>query len=64
MTTGTVNVRILSDEDIEARKATLRAEAGGRTLRELRNLAYDYRLSIEDLEVLREMERINFLAAA
>lgn len=61
MTTGSINVELLNEADIERRRGQLLARAGV-SLYELRGRARDYALSIAELEVLRELERLEFLA--
>jgi hypothetical protein len=54
-------VNVLSPIDLEARRRELLITAGC-SLYDLRDRAHEYALSIEELEVLRELERLEFLA--
>lgn len=54
-------VNVLSTTDLESRRRELLA-AVGCSLYDLRDRAHDYELSIDELEVLRELERLEFLA--
>jgi hypothetical protein len=54
-------VNVLSRTDLEARRQEL-LDSVGCSLYDLRDRAHEYVLSIEELEVLRELERLEFLA--
>ncbi|MDQ1217179.1 hypothetical protein [Microbacterium arborescens] len=56
-------VNVLSPVDVEARRRDLLAAAGS-DLYDLRDRAHDYSLSIEELEILRELERLEFLTGS
>lgn len=59
--TPTPTVNVFSRTDLDARRHALQ-ERVGRSLYELRDSAHEYELTIEELEVLRELERLEFLA--
>ncbi|MDR7189542.1 hypothetical protein J2Y46_002368 [Microbacterium sp. BE35] len=61
MTTGEVTVEILSLQDINERHRELLNDVGV-SMSELRDRAHAYELTIDELEVLRELERLEFLA--
>lgn len=61
MTTGEVTVEILSLQDINERHRELLNDVGV-SVSELRDRAHAYELTIDELEVLRELERLEFLA--
>lgn len=56
-------VNVLSATDLESRRRELLA-AVGCSLYDLRDRAHDYELSIDELEVLRELDRLEFLAGS
>ena len=62
MTNHGINVTVLSASDIEQRRGELLAKFNGKSLYDLRDMAYEYKLSLDELEVLRELERLEFLA--
>lgn len=62
MGNGSVTVTVLSPDDIETRRTEL-LERVGMSLYNLRDRAHDYELSLEELEVLRELERLEFLSS-
>lgn len=61
MTTGTVDVRVLAEDEIASRRASL-LERAGMSLYELRDKAHEYELSLGELEILRELERLEFIS--
>ncbi|GAA5098280.1 hypothetical protein GCM10025760_33300 [Microbacterium yannicii] len=61
MTTGEVTVEILSLDEVDSRHRELLDQVGV-SVSELRSRAYAYELTIDELEVLRELERLEFLA--
>ena len=54
-------VNVLSPTELDARRRELLASVGC-SLYDLRDRAHEYELSIDELEVLRELERLEFLA--
>lgn len=54
-------VNVLSPTDLDARRRELLGSVGC-SLYDLRDQAHEYALSIDELEVLRELERLEFLA--
>lgn len=54
-------VNVLSQKDLERRRREL-LDTVGCSLYDLRDRAHEYKLSIDELEVLRELERLEFLA--
>lgn len=56
-------VNVLSPTDLQARRRDLLATVGC-SLYDLRDRAHEYALSIDELEVLRELERLEFLAGS
>ena len=63
MTTGTVDVSVLTVEDIDVKRRELLARVG-MSLYELRARAHEYELSIDELEILRALERLEFIAGS
>lgn len=61
MATGTVDINVLTSKDIEVRRRKL-LDRVGMSLYELRERAHEYELSIEELEILRALERLEFIA--
>ncbi|WP_404444452.1 hypothetical protein LG315_11915 [Microbacterium marinum] len=61
MTTGEVTVEILSLDDVNERHREMLGDVGV-SMTELRDRAHAYELSIDELEVLRKLERLEFLA--
>lgn len=61
MTTGEVVVEILSLDDVNERHRELLDDVGV-SISELRDRAREYELTIDELEVLRKLERFEFLA--
>lgn len=54
---------VLSPADIETRRKAL-LERVGLSLYDLRTRAHEYQLTIQELEILRELERLEFLAGS
>ncbi|WP_285363966.1 hypothetical protein [Microbacterium sp. LMC-P-041] len=54
-------VNVLSPTDLESRRRELLSSVGF-SLYDLRDRAHEYVLSIDELEVLRELERLEFLS--
>ncbi|MGM7671460.1 hypothetical protein [Microbacterium sp. A93] len=54
-------VNVLSRADLDDRRRELLSSVGC-SLYDLRDRAHEYELSIDELEVLRELERLEFLA--
>ena len=52
---------VLSADEIDARYMAL-LERAGMSLKDLRNKAHEYELSVEQLEMLRELERLEFIS--
>ena len=50
----------MTEHEVAERRCVL-LERVGCSLYELRDRAHDYELSIEELEILRELERLEFL---
>lgn len=61
MSTGMIEIRVLDTLEIDARRAEL-LERVGMSLYELRERAHEYELTLDDLEVLRELENLEFIS--
>lgn len=57
----TPTVHVMTATDLEDRRRAL-LSAAGCSLHDLRVRAHEYELSLDELEVLRELERIEFLS--
>ena len=58
--TPEARVNVMTEHEVAERRCVL-LERVGCSLYELRDRAHDYELSIEEFEILRELERLEFL---
>lgn len=54
-------IRVLTRDELDERRRQLLSKAGC-SLYELRERAREYKLTLDELEIVRELERLEFLA--